>query len=517
MAKITTATKTVTYDAAASGVIGAMQIINRCDNQYFTIARDLLVDYTGDTGDTTTPAGWIYMVMDDTSGTGFRVNGGVTLTITGYKGYGGAHDWSFNAGGGTIKWRPDADAKGYLYADGATGVIFAQLNLDFSDLAVIESMNRAGTGVTTRDITTRPPDDNSNPANSRAVIVGRTDGATQRFAAKDSVAGTDAYRNFLFICDGMEGRYGNFLQVAAVGTDASPNLVIMEKEAIAGLAFYRNTSTGGGGWVKANPDTLGVARLVLEGNFYTQDITHAGARAQWNMSQIQLQMGGEKPLNDPGTGDPLLPLSFQQFTWFGVDRNAGGTLPYTDPAYFDYAGYTNNAAVRKLLIGSDEGTGANGVRFLTSTNGSAMCTWGLEFTPGGYLYIENADDYVYWLSTSEAVSGVKGTGLVLPAGTTLADFTNRPENIRMVGRWPGDADLSLSVDYLDLGALAGSYRQSGKTWAEGDFTGDGSVDYLDLGVLAGNYRSGPMGYVPEPLTLGLLALAWPALRRRTKA
>ena len=76
----------------------------------------------------------------------------------------------------------------------------------------------------------------------------------------------------------------------------------------------------------------------------------------------------------------------------------------------------------------------------------------------------------------------------------------------------GDANYDDKVDYLDLGALAASYRGTGG-WEQGDFTGDGNIDYLDLGVLAGNYRYDGTA-LPEPATLSLLMLAGLALLRR---
>lgn len=73
----------------------------------------------------------------------------------------------------------------------------------------------------------------------------------------------------------------------------------------------------------------------------------------------------------------------------------------------------------------------------------------------------------------------------------------------------GDANLDGTVDYLDLGALAASYRDSNCFWEDGDFTGDGLVDHLDLGALAGNYRRSISpslpNEAPEPGTLALLA------------
>jgi len=76
--------------------------------------------------------------------------------------------------------------------------------------------------------------------------------------------------------------------------------------------------------------------------------------------------------------------------------------------------------------------------------------------------------------------------------------------------FPGDADLSGTVDVGDLGILGANYGQDNKTWFEGDFNDDGEVDIGDLGILGGNYGNlagGLPGSVPEPASALLLSFA----------
>ena len=83
----------------------------------------------------------------------------------------------------------------------------------------------------------------------------------------------------------------------------------------------------------------------------------------------------------------------------------------------------------------------------------------------------------------------------------------------------GDANWDGAVDVGDLGILGANYNGSGKTWALGDFNADGVVNVGDLGILGPEYGwtegGGAGGSVPEPATMGLLALAsLAALHRR---
>ncbi len=59
----------------------------------------------------------------------------------------------------------------------------------------------------------------------------------------------------------------------------------------------------------------------------------------------------------------------------------------------------------------------------------------------------------------------------------------------IIGTFRGDANLDYRVDAADLNAVAIQWRDTGTSWASGDFTGDGQTDAADLNVLALNWRN----------------------------
>ncbi|MEM7681798.1 MAG: DUF4350 domain-containing protein [Planctomycetota bacterium] len=115
------------------------------------------------------------------------------------------------------------------------------------------------------------------------------------------------------------------------------------------------------------------------------------------------------------------------------------------------------------------------------------------------------------------------------AGTNITRFDNEQLALNLFG-WladtrPGDANADGTVDLLDFDALAQNFG-SGPGFiggvAGGDFNGDGVVDLLDFDLLAQNFGADSSAVNPgaavvaEPATLGLLALAAPAMLRRRR-
>ena len=81
----------------------------------------------------------------------------------------------------------------------------------------------------------------------------------------------------------------------------------------------------------------------------------------------------------------------------------------------------------------------------------------------------------------------------------------------------GDANLDKAIDGGDLARLGAKWLQSGFGWADGNFNGDGAIDGGDLSLMGAKWLwTAPAGAVPEPATLGLLAMGALALLKRTR-
>lgn len=90
--------------------------------------------------------------------------------------------------------------------------------------------------------------------------------------------------------------------------------------------------------------------------------------------------------------------------------------------------------------------------------------------------------------------------------------------LSLMGVLPGDADLSGTVDLLDLSRLAANFQGVGG-WAMGNFNSDDRVDLLDLSTLASYFKKSYGDTIPEPAgiwpAMAAMYLGW--LRRRGRS
>jgi hypothetical protein len=144
-------------------------------------------------------------------------------------------------------------------------------------------------------------------------------------------------------------------------------------------------------------------------------------------------------------------------------------------------------------------------------------------------------------STAAGSGGIFGLAYIdsdNPADATAAASAGlAPNQLLVKYAQVGDADLTGSVNFSDLLAIAPYYGQSGVDWAAGDFNYDGVFNFADLLLLAKNYspvltsdqiaelpptfvtafQTAEADDVPEPSLFLLSASAFALFRRPRRA
>jgi hypothetical protein len=123
-------------------------------------------------------------------------------------------------------------------------------------------------------------------------------------------------------------------------------------------------------------------------------------------------------------------------------------------------------------------------------------------------------------SYTGSVSGYTAPEIIaLPAGWLKPSFTKDATHIYMMFGLLGDVNGDFVVDAADYIILKQNFGMTDAGWSDGDFNLNGTVDWDDLQLLMANFGTRSIGgapAIPEPATLGLLAIGALAILRRRR-
>ena len=306
--------------------------------------------------------------------------------------------------------------------------------------------------------------------NAGSGVLNIIDGGTVN-SARGNIGGSQANSSGLVTVDGVGSRWLNSGDLL-VGDDGEGDLAISN----GGLVRVTGAmSMGGSSQNTVNMATGGM--LALLGN--------AAGSVQ---AFLDLVDGHDTILywdSSAGDWDSITQATFgvdYSLDYFTSGDLAGYTMLTVDPAWHVVTGDFD----------SDGDTDLRDIEILCDNLGGNPGTYDMD--GDGDV---DADDMIALVQTYlEFDSDGDGT----PDGT---------------GTFLGDFNADGIVDGTDLSILSGGFGGSGG-FAGGDSNGDGTINGTDLSILSSTFGNVATAAVPEPVTLGLLAIGGMAMLRRRR-
>jgi autotransporter-associated beta strand protein len=227
------------------------------------------------------------------------------------------------------------------------------------------------------------------------------------------------------------------------------------------------------------------------------------------------------------TGNNTLTLNGVSSNYTGSTAVSAGTLVF---------GATYNIATFSISDGARATISPGANKVLKAAALSIMGSGTLNLTDEDAIFTGTSASTVQNLITTGyshgawngpgIISSVAGSQTALGYATAqqigTTSFDNLPVNSTdVIVRYTlaGDANLDGTVNSTDFAMMAQNFGKPTQTWFGGDFNYDGVVNALDFNAIASNFGSTlpsiALGtFVPEPVTIGLLAVPFVARRRR---
>ena len=209
-------------------------------------------------------------------------------------------------------------------------------------------------------------------------------------------------------------------------------------------------------------------------------------------------------------------------TSFGVYPNPGAVgfkLEEGDGTHYGWVAFQHNEDRNRIWV--------HGWAYQTTPFVAAELTWDAspgivgDFDGDGDIDADDVDILCANMGGALDPYDLDGSGVVdeddmIYHVTVLIEYDNTGDGVPDGnGTYRGDFNLDGVVNATDLQIMKGSFGSSGVGYAAGNANCDTVVNATDLQILKGNFGSSAAG-VPEPLTIGLLAVGGAALLRRRK-